>query len=187
MFRIKLTDVDIRIPVFDANSRSLRADFVTAISQKRVLPGLNALTVVDVLKKVNLEAADGDAIGIIGKNGAGKTSLLRLISKIYYPTSGNAEINGRVRSLLSLGAGLELSLTGRENVKRLLYLSGESKLYDEAMEAEIIEFSGLKDAIDLPVRTYSAGMTMRLMFSTLVSNTPDIFVPTNFFQQAIGV
>ena len=126
MFRIKLTDVDIRIPVFDANSRLFKSRLHNRNLPKTSFSWIKCINVVDVLKKINLEAADGDAIGIIGKNGAGKTSLLRLISKIYDPTSGNAEINGKVRSLLSLGAGLELSLTGRENIKRLLYLSGES-------------------------------------------------------------
>jgi len=181
MLKIKLTNVDVKIPVFDANTRSFRSDFINSISRNRMLSNTGNLKIVDVLKKVNLEVVDGDAVGIVGKNGSGKTSLLRLISRIYEPTSGKVEINGRIRSLLSLGAGLENSLTGRENIKRLLYLYGESTRYDEALEAEIIEFSGLKDSIDLPVRTYSAGMTMRLMFSTLVSKTPDIFVLDEFF------
>ena len=160
MVRIRITDV--RIPIFDANTRSLRADFVKTISNKRLLSG--AVDVSEVLKAINLEVKDGDAIGIIGKNGSGKTSLLRLISKIYEPTDGKVEINGTSRSLLSLGSGLEPSLSGRENIKRLLYLYGEYSEFDNELEHKIIEFSDLKDAIDLRGRTYSAGMTMCVMF-----------------------
>ena len=94
MLRIKLTNVDVQIPVFDANTRSFRTGFINSISKKRLLSNTVELTIVDVLKKINLEVADGDAVGIIGENGAGKTSLLRLLSKIYEPTSGEIEING---------------------------------------------------------------------------------------------
>lgn len=181
MVRIKITDASVQIPIFDANTRSLRAGFVNSISNNRLLSGTVDVKIADVLKNVNLEAKDGDAIGIIGKNGSGKTSLLRLISKIYEPTAGKVEINGTARSLLSLGAGLEPSLTGRENIKRLLYLYGEYSLFNDDLENQIIEFSDLSDSIDLPMRTYSAGMTMRLMFSTLVSRTPDIFILDEFF------
>ena len=181
MLRIKVTDVDVRIPVFDANTRSIRAGIINSVSQNRLLTDTAGVKLVDVLTQINLEIRDGDAVGIIGLNGSGKTSLLRLLSKIYEPTRGTVSVQGKTRSLLSLGAGLEVSLTGRENIKRLLYLYGESASYNIDKENEIIDFSGLQDSIDLPVRTYSAGMTMRLMFSTLVSSTPDIFILDEFF------
>ena len=181
MFKIKITDVNVRIPVFDANTRSVRAGLISTISKKRLLKDTTNVKIVEVLKNLNLEINDGDAVGVIGNNGSGKTSLLRLISKIYKPTTGKIEVNGKAKCLLNLGAGLEPSLTGRENIRRLLYLYGEYHNFGDEIERQIVEFSGLGDSIDLPVRTYSAGMTLRLMFSTLVSETPDIFVLDEFF------
>ena len=140
MVRIKITDASVRIPIFDANTRSLRADFVKTISNKRLLSGAVDVKIAEVLKAINLEVKDGDAIGIIGKNGSGKTSLLRLISKIYEPTDGKVEINGTSRSLLSLGSGLEPSLSGRENIKRLLYLFGEYSEFDNELDHKTSNF-----------------------------------------------
>ena len=137
---------------------------------------------VQVLKNINLDLSDGDALGVIGVNGSGKTSLLRLLAGIYAPTSGTVK-DGTVRPLLNLGSGLEPTLTGRENIKRLSMLYRKSPI-DNLTDAdiqEVIEFADLKEFIDLPVRTYSSGMVMRLMFSTIVHDQPEIFILDEFF------
>ena len=181
MERIRVENVDIDIPVFDANTRSLRAELINGASNKRLLSDGLKLNVVKVLHEINLSISEGDAVGIIGSNGSGKTSLLRLLSQIYSPTRGTLKISGTTRSLLNLGSGIEPTLTGRENIRRLRCLYDPSSVYSEALEREIISFSGLNNFIDLPVRTYSSGMTMRLMFSSMVFDTPDIFILDEFF------
>ena len=128
------------------------------------------------LKNINLEVYEGESVGIIGENGAGKSTLLKLLSNVTMPTSGKIEINGKVSSLLELGAGFHPYLTGRENI----YLNGtilglSKKEIDRKFDA-IVEFSGLKDFIDIPVMKYSSGMYIRLGFSIAVNLDPDILV-----------
>lgn len=150
------------------------------LSNDRLLASDTRTRVVNVLSGLNFEIFDGDAIGVIGGNGSGKTSLLRLLSKIYHPSDGDLYLAGRVRSLLSLGTGLEPVLTGRENIRRMLLLFA-GVFPDEETEERTIEFSGIGAFIDMPVRTYSSGMVMRLMFSCMVFDLPDIFIVDEFF------
>ena len=126
--------------------------------------------------KVSFSVGTGEAFGIIGRNGAGKSTILGLISGILRPTSGQIAIHGRVSPLLELGVGFTPELTGRENALLNGVLLGLRKYEIQACIAEIIEFSGLESFIDQPLKTYSSGMQMRLGFAIAVHATPDILL-----------
>lgn len=132
--------------------------------------------IVHAVKELSLEIPYGKVTGIIGTNGAGKSTLMRVISGILPPTTGRVEVFGKVSTLLSLGVGFNNKLTGRENV----YLGGlaAGMTRDEIDEKfdSIVEFSGLSEVIDAPMRTYSSGMYSRLAFSVAVSLDPDILI-----------
>ena len=136
------------------------------------------------LTDVSLQALPGDAVGLVGRNGSGKTTLLRLISQIIKPTSGRIETGGRVASLLELGAGFHPDFTGRENVYLNASIHGLSRArVREAMD-EIVAFAELERFIDLPVRTYSSGMYMRLGFSVAAHLEADVLLLDEVF--AVG-
>ena len=115
-----------------------------------------------VLKNINLEIKKGETVALIGVNGSGKSTLLKLMTKIIYPTSGNIEIEGKLTSLLELGAGFHPDFTGRENIYFNASIFGLTRSEIEKRVDDIIEFSELGEFIDNPVRTYSSGMYMRL-------------------------
>lgn len=126
--------------------------------------------------KVSFSVGTGETFGIIGRNGAGKSTILGLISGILSPTSGQISIHGRVSPLLELGVGFTPELTGRENALLNGVLLGLRKYKIQACMEEIIEFSGLESFIDQPLKTYSSGMQMRLGFAIAVHAAPDILL-----------
>lgn len=128
------------------------------------------------LSNINFTISKGETVGIIGRNGSGKSTLLKLISRILYPTKGNIMIEGKVSSLLELGAGFKPDYTGVENIYLNGSILGFSKKEIEQKMDSIIEFSELNDFIDQPVRNYSSGMYMRLAYSIAVSASPDILL-----------
>lgn len=142
------------------------------------------------LKDINLEVKKGEAIGIVGANGAGKSTLLKLICGALYSTSGNISVNGRILSLLELGTGFHPELTGIENIFNSASMQGFSKSeIDEKLQA-IIEFADIGEHINMPVKTYSSGMYVRLAFALYACLDPDIYIVDEalsvgdvFFQQ----
>ena len=128
------------------------------------------------LKGVNLRVMPGEVVGIIGKNGAGKSTLLQMVCGTLNPTVGGVAVNGRVAALLELGAGFNPEFTGRENVFLSAALAGLSQKEIAARFEDIVEFSGIRNFIDQPVKTYSSGMYVRLAFSVAISVDPDILV-----------
>lgn len=129
-----------------------------------------------VLNDVNLRIDKGECIGLIGENGSGKSTLLKLMTRILYPESGTIVINGKVSSLLELGAGFHPNMTGLENIYTNASIFGLSRkeIYDRLNE--IIEFSELEEFMDNAVRTYSSGMYMRLAFSVAINVKADILL-----------
>jgi ABC-type polysaccharide/polyol phosphate transport system ATPase subunit len=141
-------------------------------------------TEIWALRDVDLRVEPGDSIGFIGRNGSGKTTLLRLIAGIFAPTSGRLEVGGKVGSLLELGAGFHPDFTGRENIFLSASIYGLSRsLVRERMD-EIIAFSELEEFIDIPVRTYSSGMHMRLGFAIAAYIEADVLLLDEVF--AVG-
>ena len=132
--------------------------------------------VVKALSDVTLDVHYGTVLGVIGSNGAGKSSLMRVISGIVPPTEGRVEVYGTVSTLLALGVGFNPSLTGRANVYLGGLAAGMSRSEIDRQFDEIAEFSELGDAIDVPMRTYSSGMFARLAFSVAATVRPDILI-----------
>ena len=128
------------------------------------------------LKNVDLEVNQGDVLGIIGKNGAGKSTILKVLSQITHPTEGRIEINGRVASLLEVGTGFHPELTGRENIFLNGTILGMSRKEVKAKFDEIVEFSGVAKFIDTPVKHYSSGMYVRLAFAVAAHLEPEILI-----------
>ncbi|HXR12817.1 MAG TPA: ABC transporter ATP-binding protein [Gaiellaceae bacterium] len=165
-----------RFRVYPRESRALK-DLVVARGRTRG-------TDVWALRDISFSVDPGSAVGLVGRNGSGKTTLLRLLSGIVKPTSGTVAVGGRIGSLLELGAGFHPDLTGRENV----YLNGSIHGLKRATIGEkldeIVAFAGLEDFVDLPVRTYSSGMYMRLGFAIASHIEADVLLLDEVF--AVG-
>lgn len=129
-----------------------------------------------VLKGINLNIKKGETVGLIGENGSGKSTLLKLLSRIIYPNSGEIKINGKVSSLLELGAGFHPDMTGKENIYMNASIFGLTKAQIDDRLDDIIAFSELEEFMDNPVRTYSSGMYMRLAFSVAINVEADILL-----------
>ena len=129
-----------------------------------------------VLKNINLEIKKGETVALIGVNGSGKSTLLKLMTKIIYPTKGKITTNGKLTSLLELGAGFHPDFTGRENIYFNASIFGLTKNEIESRINDIIEFAELGDFIDSPVRTYSSGMYMRLAFSVAINVDAEVLL-----------
>ncbi|MEZ5966275.1 MAG: ABC transporter ATP-binding protein [Planctomycetota bacterium] len=131
---------------------------------------------LSALTDVSFRIERGESLGVVGTNGAGKSTLLSLIAGTSRPTSGRVEVNGRIGPLLELGAGFHMDLTGAENVYLNAALLGLSRQEVDARFDAIVEFSGLRDFIDAPIKTYSTGMAARLGFSVIAHIEPDILL-----------
>lgn len=170
-----LNKVSLDFDVLDINRRSIKHSLISAATGGKIDRSGKKVK-VEALKDINLKLEDGDRLGIVGHNGAGKTSLLKLISGIYAPTSGEIDISGQLLATLDLGLGVEPLSTGRENVITRALLIGKSKNFAEENMDEIINVSGLGEFIDFPLKIYSTGMIMRLLFAFTTVLKPDILV-----------
>jgi ABC-type polysaccharide/polyol phosphate transport system ATPase subunit len=131
---------------------------------------------IEVLKDVSFALAPGESLGLVGPNGAGKSTLLNLATGLLEPDSGTIEAGGRVGALLELGAGFHPDLTGAENLRIQAALMGLSRRETQRKFEEIVEFSGVREFIQEPQRTYSHGMTLRLAFAVAVGAAPDVLL-----------
>jgi ABC-type polysaccharide/polyol phosphate transport system ATPase subunit len=173
---IRIEHVSRRFRVHDKATRTVK-DLVVSL-------GRDGGRDVQALTDVSFAVAPGEAVALVGRNGSGKSTLLRIVSGIIKPTTGRVEVGGRVGSLLELGAGFHPEFTGRENV----YLNGSihglaRRTIDQAMD-EIVAFAELERFIDLPVRTYSSGMVMRLGFAVAAHIEADVLLLDEVF--AVG-
>jgi ABC-type polysaccharide/polyol phosphate transport system ATPase subunit len=142
------------------------------------------------LQGINLEVRRGECVGVIGVNGAGKTTLLKILSRALHPTTGRFEVKGRVVSLLELGTGFHPELTGRQNIFQSARLLGFPEQYVRARLPAILDFAGIGEFVDRPVKQYSSGMFVRLAFSLFAHLEPDVYIVDEalsvgdvFFQQ----
>ena len=151
-------------------------DKANSLKEKMLFWKRNKKETREVLQDVNLTIKNGEAVALIGVNGSGKSTLLKLMTKIIYPTKGSIVTNGKLTSLLELGAGFHPDFSGRENIYFNASIFGlTKKQIDERLE-DIIDFSELRDFIDNPVRTYSSGMVMRLAFAVAINVDADILL-----------
>ena len=151
-------------------------DKANSLKEKMLFWKRNKRETREVLKDINLTIKNGEAVALIGVNGSGKSTLLKLMTKIIYPTKGEIVTNGKLTSLLELGAGFHPDFSGRENIYFNASIFGLTKKQIDARLEEIIEFSELRDFIDNPVRTYSSGMFMRLAFAVAINVDADILL-----------
>lgn len=152
------------------------SDKANTLKEKMLLLSRNKKEKREVLKNVNLNIKKGETVALIGTNGSGKSTLLKLMTKILYPNSGMIEVNGKLTSLLELGAGFHPDFSGRENIYFNASIFGLTKKEIEDKLESIIEFSELRNYIDNPVRTYSSGMYMRLAFAVAINVNADILL-----------
>ena len=172
---IRLENVAVSYPILDIKSRSLKANFVRLTTGGKISANAKTVT-VDALKHINLDFGYGDRVALIGHNGAGKSTLLKTIAGIYEPTEGKIKTKGNIASLLDINLGMNPELSGRENIFSRGMLLGMSKSKIKDVIEEIIDFTELADFIDLPVRTYSSGMSVRLAFAISTAIRPDILL-----------
>ncbi len=128
------------------------------------------------LKDIDFRINKGDVVGIIGANGAGKSTLLKVVSGVYKPTTGTVEVNGKISPMIELGAGFDGELTARENIYLNGAILGYSKEFLEEKFDEIVEFSELKDFLDVPVKNFSSGMVAKLAFSISTIVDPEVLI-----------
>lgn len=174
--RIELIDVAVEFPVYNAASHSLKNRMLSAITGGKIDRQHDGTVVVKGLQNLNLHICAGERIGLVGHNGSGKTTLLRVLSGIYCPTQGRAHITGDCVSLINIGLGIDPEATGRENIHLRGVMMGMRPAVINARMEEIIDFTGLGDFIDMPFRTYSTGMQMRLAFAVSTAISPQILI-----------
>ena len=176
MASIRLDHVSVSFPIYSAGGRSIRARLMAAGSGGRIGTDGASHVVVRGLQNVTAEIEHGERVALIGRNGAGKTTLLRAMAGIYEPVAGTATIEGRAVPLFDFGLGMDPESSGYENiVLRGLYL-GLSRAAIRAKVDEIAEFTELGSFLNLPLRTYSAGMATRLSFAVSTCIEPEILL-----------
>lgn len=172
MARIELNDISLTFDVRRASGVTLKEFVVRRLYRSSVNPRMQ----VRALQQVNLRLEEGDRVGIIGHNGAGKSTLLKLLAGIYPPTSGRRIVEGRISSLFEIALGFEADSNGWENIAYRSYLQGETPRTLKEKVRPIAEFSELGEFLDMPVRYYSAGMSVRLAFSIATAVEPEILL-----------
>ena len=176
MASVDFENVSVDIPIYNARSRSLKERLIAAATGGHIGADSQGHVVVRALEGLNFATRDGDRVGLVGHNGAGKSTLLRLLSGVYVPSSGTARIVGHIGSLIDISLGIDSEASGRENIYLRGALLGVPKAEMNQRIDEIIDFSELGAFIDMPLRTYSSGMHLRLAFSVSTMVRPEILL-----------
>lgn len=176
MALIKFMQAGVEIPIFNSDSRSVKSKLIHIATGGRLSADARGHIVVRALHDIDFILADGDRIGLIGHNGAGKSTLLRVLSGVYSPSNGRVFRQGTVSSLIDVSLGIDNEATGRQNIYLRGAMLGLSKRDIRSRLDEIIAFSELGEFIDMPVRTYSSGMHLRLAFSVSTVIRPEILL-----------
>ena len=174
--KIKLDNVSLDFKVYNVERRIFKKLLINKVLKKKKKHS----DVISALKNISFEANQGDKIGIIGKNGSGKTSLLRILSGIYQPSEGSINVNGSVKNVLEVSSSGQLDDTVENNIMLIGLLHGYKKSEILKKKNAIIEFSGLQDFLHLPMISCSTGMQLRILFSTLYHFESDIYVIDEF-------
>lgn len=180
MVKIEFQNVTLSYPVYGHHSMSLRSKFFQLATGGRIHQEGQS-TMITALHEANFIIKEGDSVGLIGHNGAGKSTLLRLMAGIYPPSIGQVVLKGRIATIFDIGAGIEIELTGYENIVNLGMIMGLSNQEALDLTPDIEAFTELGDFLHMPVRTYSSGMIMRLMFGVSTSISPDILLLDEMF------
>lgn len=175
MASVEFKNVCVDFPIYNARNRSIKNKVMQAATGGRVSFGAEG-AVIRSLDNVTFSLKPGDRVGLVGHNGAGKSTLLRTLAGVYEPTSGKALIKGEIGSLVDISLGIDKEATGRENIYIRGALLGLSKDYLDAQFDDIVSFSELGEFINMPVRTYSSGMHLRLAFAVATIIRPEILL-----------
>ena len=173
--RIDVNDISVLFPLYHGSSRSLKKTVVAAASG-RVAQDTSHRIVVQALRDVSLSLSSGDRLGLVGSNGAGKTTLLRVLAGIYEPVMGNIRVQGSVNALLDPNLGMNMDLTGRENIRLRGLYNGLGAPALRRLEEDVQDFAELGDFMDMPVRIFSSGMVVRLGFALATAIRPQILL-----------
>jgi ABC-type polysaccharide/polyol phosphate transport system ATPase subunit len=176
MAYISLRDATVEFPLYTGSSRSLKKELLKVGVRRRTISTRDDRVIVRALDHVSLDLVKGDRVGLVGNNGAGKTTILRVLAGIYEPVGGSFTIEGRVCSLLNVGLGLDPDVSGYENiVLQGMYLGYRPSEMD-ALVDDIAGFTELEAFLNMPVRTYSSGMVLRLAFAVATAVRPEILL-----------
>ena len=170
---IKVDNVSMRFNLGIEKNFSIKQFFINLFQPKRKRPKKEEFW---ALKDVSFEVERGEVIGFVGSNGAGKSTMLKVIAGVMKPTKGKVEVRGNICPMIELGAGFDMDLTARENIYLNGAVLGYSKKFIEEKFEEIVEFSELREFLDVPVRNFSSGMTARLAFSIATVVDPEILI-----------
>jgi lipopolysaccharide transport system ATP-binding protein len=176
MASIEFSSVCVDFPIYNANGRSLKKRLIQVATGGQLGADQQGRVVVRALENLSFSMKDGDRVGLLGHNGAGKSTLLRLLSGVYAPSSGTARISGEIGSLIDISLGIDPEATGRENIYLRGGLLGMTRPEINSQIEEIVEFSELGDFVDMPLRTYSTGMHLRLAFAVSTIVRPEILL-----------
>jgi len=176
--RLRLDGVSLALPVYHAGGRSLKKTVLSAAGR---LGQARRHVVVQALRGISLDIGSGERVGLVGGNGAGKTSLLRVLAGIYEPGDGTVRTQGRRHALLHSGQGMHPDLTGRENIRLSGMYHGLSRAALARLEDDVASFAELGEFLDLPLRVFSAGMAVRLGFAVATGMRPDILLLDEWF------
>ena len=177
---IEVNNLSVLFPLYHGSSRSLKK-MVVAAASGRLAQDQQQRVVVRALTDINLRLESGDRLGLIGTNGAGKTTLLRVLAGIYEPVLGSLRVRGSLNALLDPNLGMNMELTGRENILLRGLYNGLPRSALPRLEEDVAEFAELADFLDLPVRIYSAGMVVRLGFALATAIKPQILLMDEWF------
>lgn len=175
---IEIENVTLRYPIGPFASGSLKSSLMRVFGHRENTP---AVEYVDALRNLNLSVSLGERVGILGRNGSGKSTLLRMLAGIYPVNQGKVRVVGQIGTLLELGMGFETESTGRENIYYRGIAMGHSPARLREVEQDIVDFADIGEFIDLPMRTYSAGMGVRLGFAISTQLSPDVLLIDEIF------
>ncbi|HBI22018.1 MAG TPA: ABC transporter ATP-binding protein, partial [Legionella sp.] len=176
MALIDFQSVCVDFPIFNSSGRSLKKRLMRVATGGQLTEDAVGVVVIRALDNLTFKIHDGERVALLGHNGAGKTTLLRVLSSVYAPTSGSAVIQGKLGSLIDISLGIDPEASGVENIYIRGRLLGMSAAEIKEKTPEIVEFSELGDFIEMPVRTYSTGMHMRLAFTISTTLRPEILL-----------
>jgi ABC-type polysaccharide/polyol phosphate transport system ATPase subunit len=179
---VYLDDVGVDIPIFDVSKASLKKAVLGRTIGSRFGESGSHVT-VRALKNITFEAHDGDRVALVGDNGSGKSTLLRVVSKVYPPTSGAVSIVGNISPMFDATLGMSMDATGLENIQIAGTIWGLTRSQIINSIDDIAEFTELGDYLNVPVRTYSSGMMLRLAFAIATARNPEILL----IDEIIGV